>query len=691
MSLQSGARTSESVLVPTLSSVPGAPQIPAETQPRRNAKLSGRPGLLSQPNHQIQTIYDIVNWAAETYEDKPALGARAPGAGNANAVKKSLRNSPYTYTSYRDYRKLVHEVGSGFRAVGLQEIDMILVPQWLSIAHGASSQSMVFVTAYEALGLAGLEHSLESTGAKAIFVDHHLCPKVTSALTTKALPRVEVIVYNDQPVDTRESGAEWINGLLELKKTRPGLQVLSFSKLCVAGRSKMSEPVPPRREDLCAIYYTSGSTGIPKGVPVKHKAIVAAVTGLDSVIGDYLSPTDSFLAYLPLAHVLEFAFENSCLVWGVKMGYGGARTLFDHAAPSGKLEMGDLRAFQPTFMIGVPAIWERVRKAILTSINIASLVDRVTFWTWLKAKELWSATGLPGTGGFNCVISSAAGKVVGSRLRFAMSGGGPVADSTQHFLTMVMAPLISGYGLTETMAMGGLMDPGQWRPGSMCIPASIEMKLVDYPEAGYFTRNNPTQGEIWIRGDSVMEGYYDNQEESKSAIAPGGWLRTGDIGQWEPTCSGDDIHFRIIDRKKNLVKTLNGEYIALEKLESIYRSATFVANICIHASPNRAKPLAIVIPSPPALKELATRHGLDPSAELSVLTQYSGVVRDTLQQLQQIAKEAGLASIEVVESVVLVDDQEWTPQNGLTTAVGKLNRREIVNRYQGIIDRVNSD
>lgn len=135
---------------------------------------------------------------------------------------------------------------------------------------------MVFVTAYEALGLAGLEHSLESTGAKAIFVDHHLCQKVTSAMTNRALPRVEAIVYNDQPSGTCDSGAAWIRGLFELKKTRPGLQILSFSQLCQVGRSKMSEPVQPDREDLCAIYYTSGSTGIPKGVPVKHKAAVAA-------------------------------------------------------------------------------------------------------------------------------------------------------------------------------------------------------------------------------------------------------------------------------------------------------------------------------------------------------------------------------------------------------------------------------
>lgn len=110
--------------------------------------------------------------------------------------------------------------------------------------------------------------------------------------------------------------------------------------------------------------------------------------------------------------------------------------------------------------------------------------------------------------------------------------------------------------------MGGLMDPQEWHTGSLgSIPASIEMKLVDYAEAGYLSSSNPPQGEIWIRGDSVMEGYCDNDEDTRSAMAPDGWLRTGDIGQWEP-----NGHFRIIDRKKNLVKTLNGEYIALEKV-----------------------------------------------------------------------------------------------------------------------------
>ncbi len=106
------------------------------------------------------------------------------------------------------------------------------------------------------------------------------------------------------------------------------------------------------------------------------------------------------------------------------------------------------------------------------------------------------------------------------------------------------------------------MDPMEWTNETIGdIPGSIEIKLVDFPDAGYFAKNDPPQGEIWIRGDSVMDGYYQNEEETQNALTSDGWFKTGDIGEWDKTG-----HLKIIDRKKNLVKTLNGEYIALEKV-----------------------------------------------------------------------------------------------------------------------------
>jgi len=128
-------------------------------------------------------------------------------------------------------------------------------------------------------------------------------------------------------------------------------------------------------------------------------------------------------------------------------------------------------------------------------------------------------------------------------------------------------PLLS-HSVTNVNRMGAICDPLAWTIDAHGeVPSSIEIKLIDFPDAGYYATNKPkAQGEILIRGPAVMEEYWDNPVDTKEAIAPGGWFKTGDIGEWD-----ENGLLRIIDRKKNLVKTLNGEYIALEKVGSLLK------------------------------------------------------------------------------------------------------------------------
>lgn len=175
--------------------------------------------------------------------------------------------------------------------------------------------------------------------------------------------------------------------------------------------------------------------------------------------------------------------------------------------------------------------------------------------------------------------------------------------------------------------MGAIVDPLAWTSSSLGrTPASVEVKLVDVPELNYLTSATPPQGEVWIRGNAVISGYLDNLEENSKAFHDG-WFKTGDIGLFD---SLDQL--KIIDRKKNLVKTLNGEYIALEKLESAYRTATVVNNICIYASPEHANPVAIIEPVAAALARLADGLGeSSPSHEaLCKNTKVRGAVRAEL-------------------------------------------------------------
>jgi long-chain acyl-CoA synthetase len=336
------------------------------------------------------------------------------------------------------------------------------------------------------------------------------------------------------------------------------------------------------------------------------------------------------------------------------MGYGTIRTLSDTSVRNCK---GDIRELKPTILVGVPQVWETVKKGIITKVEAGSALTQKVFWGALAAKGFLLGSGLPGSGVLDTVVFNKVKDATGGCLRIMMNGGGPIAKETQRFLSMAITPMISGYGLTETTAMGALMDPLAWTDIALGEPpACIEVKLVDFADAGYFSTNTPPQGEIWIRGGSVTVGYLNNEEETKAAYTDDGWFKTGDIGQFDTRGQ-----LKIIDRKKNLVKTLAGEYIALEKLESVYRSVPIVANICVYAAQDQMKPVAIIVPAEPALKKLAVENGVE-GDHLEEMVHNEKLKSVVLKQLQSAGTKGGLAGFEIIAGVVMADE-EWLPQN----------------------------
>ncbi|KAF2403305.1 acetyl-CoA synthetase-like protein [Trichodelitschia bisporula] len=662
---------------------PGYERVEGETLPRRNTKV--KDGLATTPAEGVNTIYDIVRYAAQKYGNAKAIGTRrlVRMHDEVKKVKKMVDGketmvdkkwnyfelSGYTYMTFVEYETFALQLGAGLKKLGLVAHDRVHLfaathSQWLATAHGAMSQSMAIVTAYDTLGEDGLKHSMLQTNAKAIYLDPHLLTKLINPL--KEAKDIQVVVYNSES-DVKQSDID------KLKDAHPHLTILSIEELRKLGEENPAEPTPPSPDDLACIMYTSGSTGPPKGVMLKHSNVIAAVAGVNVVVGPYLGPGDSLLTYLPLAHILEFVFENAVLFWGGTMGYGNPRTLSDTNVRNCN---GDIREFKPSVLVGVPAVWETVKKGIISKVNAGSFVVKNMFWGAMSAKEFLLRSGLPGVGVLDAVVFSKIRDATGGRLRICLNGGGPVAKETQRFISIAIAPMISGYGLTETSAMGALMDPLAWTDDALGeMPGSIEIKLVDFPDAGYFAANKPPQGEIWIRGASVADGYLDLEEESKEAFAEGGWFKTGDIGEWD-----HKGQLKIIDRKKNLVKTSNGEYIALEKLESVYRSAPMVLNICVYADQSKTKPIAIIVPAEPVLKQLASSIGVK-GDHLEELVNDEKLNDAVLKQLQDAGRKGGLAGIEIIEGVVLADE-EWTPQNNLVTSAQKLNRRGILDKYR---------
>ena len=670
---------------------PGYKKVEGETIPRRNTRT--KDALKITPEEGINTVFDVVKRSSKKFGNAKALGKRKllQTHEETKKVKKMVDGKeqeqdkkwtyyelgPYEYYSFTEYEQLVNKIGSALRKVGMTAGDRVHLfaathPHWLATAHGAGTQSMPIVTAYDTLGEEGLKHSLQQTHAKAIFLDPHLLTTLIKPL--QEAKDIQHVIYNeDDAPTTKQDPEKTADAVKKLKEAHPHLTVSSFDEFVKLGEDNMVDPVPPKSEDLCCIMYTSGSTGAPKGVLLTHKNVIAAITGVDVIVGPYLGPGDGLLTYLPLAHILEFVFESACLYWGGTMGYGSPRTLTDTNLRNSK---GDIQEFKPTILVGVPQVWETVKKGIMAKVGKMNAITKNLFWGALSTKSfLMNNSGyLPlaglGTSIVDTVVFKKIQEATGGKLRICMNGGGPIAKETQHFISMCIAPMISGYGLTETAAMGALMDPLAWTDTALGeIPGSVEIKLVDFADAGYYAKNKPPQGEIWIRGGSVCSGYLDLEKETKESFTDDGWVKTGDIGEFD--WAGN---LKIIDRKKNLVKMAHGEYIALEKLESVYRSCPVVGNICVYAQQDKNKPIALVVPAEPALKQLASQNSVQGDG-LEDLCHNEKVNAAVLREMQSTGKKGGLTGIEIIEGVVL-SDEEWTPQN---VSIAMLNSESSVN------------
>lgn len=201
------------------------------------------------------------------------------------------------------------------------------------------------------------------------------------------------------------------------------------------------------------------------------------------------------------------------------------------------------------------------------------------------------------------------------------------------------------------------MTPDAFAYGEVGAPVPCcEIKLVDVPEANYFSTNTPKpQGEVWVRGPSITKGYWKREDITKETLTDDNWLQTGDIAEWN-----ENGTMTIIDRKKNLVKLSNGEYIALEKLESIYKSCVYVANICVYADSLYPKPVALAVVLEPVIRKLAAAEKVT-ETDFEALCNNEAIKKRVLKSLLETAKEGGLKGAELLFDVHLCHE-EWTTE-----------------------------
>ncbi|CAG8484402.1 9547_t:CDS:2 [Scutellospora calospora] len=649
-------------------------KVEGETPMRRSLISPNK--LVDSPSENVKTLYDMMQYSVKTHGNKAAMGYRKVESiveeekevtkfvGGEEIKEKKIwkyfQMSPYTYLTYEDVNEEIKNIGSGLTKIGLQPNDKMTIyaattVNWMLVAHGCFRQGATIVTAYETLGEDGLLHSMNESEVKGIFTNADLL-SMTAKVAGK-VPTLQYIIYDGDSKGEAD----------KLKNDHQGIKILTLDELKQLGKEHLVEPNPPKSEDLCCIMYTSGSTGNPKGVLLTHGNLVAAIAGTNELLIKHIRPDDTLIAYLPLAHVLEFAVEHVCIWWGVTLGYGNVRTLTDASVRNC---FGDIREFKPSLMAGVPAVWESIRKGVLSKVNSGGPTMQKVFNAAFKAKSWLMSKELP-TKPLDIMVFNKIRQQTGGRLRLALSGGAPISKETQEFLSISLCPILQGYGMTESCGFGSVGAP---------IPC-LEIKLVDVAEAGYLSTNTRPQGEVWIRGPCVTKGYHKNEKVTKETITEDGWLQTGDIGEWK-----ENGTLCIIDRKKNLVKLSNGEYIALEKLESVYKSTLFISNICVCANSFLNKPVALIHPVEAQLRNVAKEKNLG-NMDFEQLCSNKEITTTVFQACLTQAKKAGLKPAEMLGDITLVPD-EWTPQNGLMTAASKIKRKDIQDKYKTDLDRM---
>eukprot|EP00339_Tiarina_fusa_P021669 CAMPEP_0117046374 /NCGR_PEP_ID=MMETSP0472-20121206/32067_1 /TAXON_ID=693140 ORGANISM="Tiarina fusus, Strain LIS" /NCGR_SAMPLE_ID=MMETSP0472 /ASSEMBLY_ACC=CAM_ASM_000603 /LENGTH=650 /DNA_ID=CAMNT_0004758705 /DNA_START=75 /DNA_END=2027 /DNA_ORIENTATION=+ len=628
-----------------------------ESVPRRNVI---KKELVTNPAG-CNTLYESFKRVSESCADKPCLGDRE----TLEVVKKDriingeakpwtyYKRGPYTWNTFQEVYDMVSQFASGLRAIGINPKEKLAIYeetcfQWTIAEQACYSQSIIVLTVYANLGMEALSYALSSAKVEYVFASATL---LSQLVKIKDKCHLTHVIYNGPLADEESANS--------LKQH--GITLISYKEVFELGAKESYEATPPTPDDLACIMYTSGSTGLPKGVMMTHANMIAAVGGFGACFG--VVDGDCYLNYLPLAHVLAMVVENAVLHYGAKMGFGNPKTLTEENMVDGCL--GDLRELAPTAFAGVPLVYDRIKAGILKKVGKESFLKRTIFHIAIKIKMAAWKRG-KSTPLLNKVVFDQFKTALGGNMRWMVSGGAPISATAHSFLTACFGvPLLQGYGLTESCGAGTVMQMDDHAQGTVGPPVPcVEIKLVDVEAMGYLTSNNPPQGEVWLRGPCITKGYYLNDEKTAEVYTSDGWFKTGDVGTWNP-----DGTLSIVDRVKNLVKNPYGEYIALEKLEAIYKNSNYVLNACVYASSDVPRIIAIVQPQPTALE-----------GREADITKDKAFAEEIKKDLIAVGLKNGLKKFELVTDVLVVAE-DWSPLNSMLTAAMKLNRRTIYTKY----------
>jgi long-chain acyl-CoA synthetase len=576
--------------------------------------------------------------------------------GTKEAALRYKAGDTWKSITHQELAKRVKHVALGLKELGLTTGDHVAIlsanrPEWAIADYGCLTARLADVPVYPTIPAVQVQYILDDSDSRAVFVENYQQYEKVAAERDK-LPKLEFVI----PFDPSEG----MDG--------PG--VISFQELMQRGAAA-EDKYPTYREDalateptdLATLIYTSGTTGPPKGVMLTHRNFCTNVHDALKVL--HIGPEDTCLSAAPLSHSFERMAGHYTMLH--------AGTTINYAESVEKIPEG-LKEVNPTIMIFVPRLYEKVYARVLeNAMSGGALKRRIFFWARANA-ERWADLRMdhqPIPKGLG-VKKAIADKLVfsklrartGGRIRFFVSGAAPLNAEIAKFFFAAGIPIVEGYGLTETTPVISANPLESIRVGTVGPPIpNVEVKIAD-------------DGEILAKGPNIMQGYYKKPEATSEAIDGDGWFHTGDIGEFD-----DKGYIKITDRKKDLIVTAGGKKVAPQPIEGMLKTNKFVLNVVMVGN-KRKFPSLLIVPDIDAVKAWAEERKIPYTDNAALLSQPDVVAKIEREVMGSLRD---LASFEMPKKITLIEE-DFTIEAGELTPTLKVKRTVVEEKYAAKIE-----
>lgn len=626
---------------------------------------------------EYNTIHDVYNKTFGFKEDDNCVGSRLK---NSDGTLQDI----FTWKSKKEVKTIAEQLASGFVALNLynvnnewegKEMRMAAVyskntVNYLLIDIAMTMQGITNVPIYDTLGEEATELIFNQTKITTCFISanhvKNLIKEQNNNQKFKYLKNLVIMDYENYD-KTQEASDNSV------------FKIYNFEQLIEQGKKNIRPWAKVAPDTAYCISYTSGTTGVPKGAVMTHRNILSIFDGVKSRIN--FTDEDIHLSYLPLAHIFERVAFKLFLSTSTKIGVFNGDIL--------KLKE-DLAILKPTIFISVPRLFNKFHDTIKATINQATGLKRKLVNRAIKTKlqNLGDKCEYTHTL-YDALVFNKIKKVLGGRVKAMITASAPISVDVIDFLKIAFCcPIIEAYGQTE--GTGGEFSTYTYDPFSGHVGGPLpqnEFKLVDVEEMNYTSKDVDEKGkprprgELWVRGPNLIPGYFLNPIENAATFSADGWLMSGDIGQINP--KGNRL--QIIDRKKNLFKLSQGEYIAPEKLEGAYKVASpFIADVFVFGDSFKSCLVGVVNIEKVNLKKLATELGVQ--GDEATLADSEAFKAALLKLFAKEAEKKGFNRLEYLKKIKI----EASPFGdlGILTTTFKKKRNEFKTYYQADLDRM---